>query len=393
MRERLKNNTKIKLIALLSAIVLWMYVMAVVDPEETKVFEDVPVAITNIEDLKDKDLVIYPEEEITTNVYVTGRLSDIQKISKEDINVYGQINNPIEGKKEIYLRATQSSRVTYEFKNPVATVNLEKMIEKNKKIEVQIEGNSKDKIDTVELENGKDELLISGPRSLVEQVNSIITVLNMDNRIEDYDTTLNLKPIDKKGNVVEGVKLEITSIKAKVILLNEKTVPINIKFTGESDPNVNLKDYKLSQNTVYIKGKKDDIDKIEYINTQPVNLSGITQSTSEEISLEIPEGITSDVKYITIKLNTINKITNQFTYTSSEVKMNNSEDIDLSKLKLPETITVTVEYNSNIGTVAKEGISLYIDLAQENVTDGKYEIKYESSYNLNSIDISPNTTE
>ena len=35
MKERLSNNTKLKLISLLSAIVLWMYVMAVVDPEET----------------------------------------------------------------------------------------------------------------------------------------------------------------------------------------------------------------------------------------------------------------------------------------------------------------------------------------------------------------------
>ena len=393
MRERLKNNTKIKVIALLSSIVLWMYVMAVVDPDETKVFEDVPVTITNIDELKDKDLIIYPEEEITTNVYVTGRLSDIQKISKEDINVYGQVSKPIEGKNDIYLRVTPSSRVTYEFKNPVAIVNLEKIIGKNKKIEIQIEGNSKGKVDTVDLENEKDELLISGPRSLVDQVSSIRTVLNTDNRIEDYDTTLNLTPVDEKGNVIKGVDLEIKSIKAKVILLKEKTVPINIQFTGESDPNVNLKDYKLSQNTVYIKGKKADIDNIEYINTKPVNLSEITQSTSQEISLEIPEGITSDVKNITMKLNTINKITNQFTYTSSEVKMNNSEDVDLSKLKLPETITVTVEYNSDIGTVAKEGISLYIDLAQENVTDGKYEIKYESNYNLNSIDISPKTTE
>ena len=102
MKERLSNNTKLKLISLLSAIVLWMYVMAVVDPEETKLFEDIPVSITNLNDLSDKDLVIYPDTEVTTSVYVTGKLSTIQKMSKEDISVYGQINNPIEGKNEIY---------------------------------------------------------------------------------------------------------------------------------------------------------------------------------------------------------------------------------------------------------------------------------------------------
>ena len=39
MKNNLKKNTKIKLISFLSAVVLWMYVMAIVDPEDTKLFE------------------------------------------------------------------------------------------------------------------------------------------------------------------------------------------------------------------------------------------------------------------------------------------------------------------------------------------------------------------
>ena len=46
MINKLKNNSKIKIISLLSAMVLWMYVMAIVDPEETKLFENIPVTIT-----------------------------------------------------------------------------------------------------------------------------------------------------------------------------------------------------------------------------------------------------------------------------------------------------------------------------------------------------------
>ena len=56
MINELKDNTKIKIISLLSAMVLWMYVMAVVDPEETKLFENIPVTITNINELNEKDL-------------------------------------------------------------------------------------------------------------------------------------------------------------------------------------------------------------------------------------------------------------------------------------------------------------------------------------------------
>lgn len=387
MRERLSNNTKLKLISLLSAIVLWMYVMAVVDPEETKLFEDIPVSITNLNDLSDKDLVIYPDTEVTTSVYVTGKLSTIQKMSKEDISVYGQINNPIEGKNEIYLKVTPAQRVTYEFKNSIAIVNLEKIITENKKIEVEVTGNIKQDIDTINLENNNDEVEVSGPRSLVEKVEKIEAILNSNKQTDDFDISLDLKPVDKKGNIVSGVELKTSSLNAKVTLLKEKTVPIKVNIEGE-----NTENYKLSQDTVYIKGKRELVDKIEYISTQPINLSSIPKNTTMDISLIIPNGITSNIKSVSATLNISNSLTSEFIYNSNEVKIkNNVNNIDTSNIKIPDTITVNIEYDDT-EKIDKQDITLYIDLSKEN-SSGKYDIDYESNYDIKSIQINPNTTE
>ena len=387
MRERLSNNTKLKLISLLSAIVLWMYVMAVVDPEETKLFEDIPVSITNLNDLSDKDLVIYPDTEVTTSVYVTGKLSTIQKMSKEDISVYGQINNPIEGKNEIYLKITPAQRVTYEFKNSIAIVNLEKIITENKKIEVEVTGNIKQDIDTINLENNNEEVEVSGPRSLVEKVEKIEAILNSNKQTDDFDISLDLKPVDKKGNIVSGVELKTSSLNAKVTLLKEKTVPIKVNIEGE-----NTENYKLSQDTVYIKGKRELVDKIEYISTQPINLSSIPKNTTMDISLIIPNGITSNIKSVSATLNISNSLTSEFIYNSNEVKIkNNVNNIDTSNIKIPDTITVNIEYDDT-EKIDKQDITLYIDLSKEN-SSGKYDIDYESNYEIKSIQINPNTTE
>ena len=387
MRERLSNNTKLKLISLLSAIVLWMYVMAVVDPEETKLFEDIPVNITNLNDLSDKDLVIYPDTEVTTSVYVTGKLSTIQKMSKEDISVYGQINNPIEGKNEIYLKVTPAQRVTYEFKNSIAIVNLEKIITENKKIEVEVTGDIKQDIDTLELENNNEEVEVSGPRSLVEKVEKIEAILNSNKQTDDFDISLDLKPVDKKGNIVSGVELKTSSLNAKVTLLKEKTVPIKVNIEGE-----NTENYKLSQDTVYIKGKRELVDKIEYISTQPINLSSIPKNTTMDISLIIPNGVTSNIKSVSATLNISNSLTSEFIYNSNEVKIkNNVNNIDTSNIKIPDTITVNIEYDDT-EKIDKQDITLYIDLSKEN-SSGKYDIDYESNYEIKSIQINPNTTE
>ena len=87
MINQLKNNNKIKIISLLSAILLWLYVMVFVDPSESKLYENVPVTISNMRDLNDKDLVIYPEIKLTADIYVSGKLSDIQKTKKENIHI------------------------------------------------------------------------------------------------------------------------------------------------------------------------------------------------------------------------------------------------------------------------------------------------------------------
>lgn len=391
MREKLKNNSKIKIISLLSALVLWMYVMAVVDPEETKLFEDVPLNITNKDELNEKDLIIYPDVELTANIYITGKLSSLQKVEKNDISIYGQISNPIEGKNQIYLKATTPQRVTYEFKNPVIIVNLEKIVKSSKDIEIKVEGKSKNNIDKIQIENGINNITVTGPRSLVNKVDKIVASLNVGSKVDDFDTDLYLQPVDSDGNKVEGVELEKSLLTARVTLLKEKTVPIKVIFNNTDDSENKVNEYKLSQEYVDIKGKRDVIDKIDYINTQIIDLSNFMNEISREIALEIPSGVTCDDKYITISINTSRTIVSEFIYNSQEIELRNAtEDFDVSQINIPENIKVSIEYSSNIGTVSKKDIILYIDLSKELGENEKYEIKYESEYEFDKIDITPN---
>ena len=166
MIEKLKKNTKIKLIALFSAIILWMYVMAVVDPEDTKLYENIPITITNLNEIRDLGLVVDPDEDLVASVYVKGNLSDLQKISADNIDVYGTVNNPIEGKNQLYLRANATDKVTTDFKSDTIVINLEKNIKEEKDITVKVTGKYEDSVDTVKLDD--TTVIISGPRSRIE---------------------------------------------------------------------------------------------------------------------------------------------------------------------------------------------------------------------------------
>ena len=389
MINKLKNNSKIKIISLLSAMVLWMYVMAIVDPEETKLFENIPVTITNKNELNERDLVIYPEQDLTTNIYVTGKLSNLKKVTKDDINVYGQINNPLEGNNEIYLKVSTSQRVNYDFKNPVMIVTLEKIISEDKSIKVDITGSGKNNVDNIMLQDNIDKVSISGPRSLVNKVKRVVGTVKVNGELNDFSQSIKLEPVDANGKVVEGVELEKDSVNVNIILLAQKTVPIILKLSDNSESGVN---YTMSQNTVTIKGKKDIVDSINDIETQPVKLSEILPGTSKDIYLQVPSGITIETKYITINKNSEENTLEEYTYTAKDIEIrNNTENIDKSKIKIPNSINVSIEYLQSIGSINKDDIKLYIDLNEVSLEDNTCKIKYESIYEIEKINIDPDT--
>ena len=389
MINKLKNNSKIKIISLLSAMVLWMYVMAIVDPEETKLFENIPVTITNKNELNERDLVIYPEQDLTTNIYVTGKLSNLKKVTKDDINVYGQINNPLEGNNEIYLKVSTSQRVNYDFKNPVMIVTLEKIISEDKSIKVDITGSGKNNVDNIMLQDNIDKVSISGPRSLVNKVKRVVGTVKVNVELNDFSQSIKLEPVDAKGKVVEGIELEKDSVNVNITLLTQKTVPITLKLSDNGESGVN---YTMSQNTVTIKGKKDIVDSINDIETQPVKLSEISPGTSKDIYLQVPSGITIETKYITIKKNSEENAVEVYTYTAKDIEIrNNIENIDKSKIKIPNSINVSIEYLQSEGSINKDDIKLYIDLNEVSLEDNTCKIKYESIYEIKKINIDPDT--
>lgn len=386
MITELKDNFKIKIISLLSAMVLWTYVMAIVDPEETKLFENIPVTITNINELNEKNLIIYPEKDLTTDIYVTGKLSNIKKVSKDDISVYGQINSPMEGKNQIYLKVSTSQRISYDFKNSVMIVTLEKLVNEDKNINISISGNGKNDIDSITLEDNINKIMVSGPRTLVDKVKNIVGTVNVDNNLSDFSQSIKLEPVDYKGKVVEGVKLEKNSISANVTLLAEKVVPIKLNLSNNIESDIN---YEISQNTVTIKGKKDIVDSIEYIESQPIDLSQLSPEIDKDVYLQIPNGIAVDKKFITIKKVSEENTISEYIYMPEDIDIrNNINNIDRSTIKIPDKINVSIEYLQSEGLINKDDIKLYIDL-NELSSDNTCKIKYESKYDIEKINIEP----
>lgn len=388
MIERLHKNTKIKIISLLSAIVLWMYVMAVVDPEDTKLYENIPITITNLNEIKDLGLVVDPDDNLVTSVYIKGKLSDLQKISANNIDVYGTVSNPIEGQNQLYLRASVNDKVTTEFKSDTIVINLEKSIEEEKNITVNITGVYKDNVDKVDLD--KTKVVVSGPRSSVDSVKYVQATFDANKEsVDTKSTELELKALDSEMNEVDHVTLEFNKVTAKVSYFQQKQVKINPIFSSNESNLVQDQDFTIIPSEINIKGKSDVINNIDSINTKIINVDELG-TNNKIVDLDIPDGINADKDSVTIKLINKNKTKNStFIYSGDDISLlNNEEDVSINDFEIPDNIIVKIQYDNNSDRISKNDLKLYLDLSEGIVSGTRYAITH-NDINVKSITIEP----
>lgn len=395
MKNRLKNNTKIKLISLLSALVLWLYVMTVEDPVETRTFSDIPVTITNMSVLEERGLTIYPKEELLADISIRANLSSLRPINRDNIYIYGRLDDPKEGKNVVYLQANLPERVNkYDIKPNVITLDLEKVVNEKRSISVDVEGEPKINIDNIE--TNKKTVDVSGPRTLVNKVTSIKATLDASDKYKDFSTKLKLVPVDANGDAVKGVKLDDNFVVATVKFLQEKVVPVKLVFDESVSNQSNLENYSINPKDITIEGKKEALDNINGIDTKPITANDLKNNNSIDVALDIPKDVKIKNNISSIKLNINKNITSEFLISKYDIEIVSKEsetgkEVDLSKI--PENIKITVSYSDEIKDLSQKDIQLYIDMADTSQGEGKYPIKYKSKYDFKDVQIEPKIVE
>ncbi|WP_024620968.1 YbbR-like domain-containing protein [Metaclostridioides mangenotii] len=390
MINKFKHNTRIKVIALISAMVLWMYVMLAIDPQSKNLIEDVPVSITNTTELEDKGFIVYPKNDLTADVYISGELSKVKNTTKSKIYVYGEIKEPLEGSNDMYLRSNVSEGVNSSLKNNMIIVNLERVVKMDKVIKVNVNGEKKDDISEIKLE--KNKVKVTGPRSMVNKVKSIEADLNVENGKDNFTRNLKLTPVDESGEKVEDVVLSNYYVNADVEMFKQKTVPI--KFNLKEGTTEDIKSYNVSSKEVVIKGKKEAVEAVDVIETDIIDLKQLENANEINVTLTVPEGINTELDTITVSKKKKDLTKDSFSFNSSEIEIRNNTEEDAERAIINTTeIKVDVEYDSALESAKKSDIKLYIDLTQQSTTNYKYVIKYESSFNFKNVKITPNVVE
>lgn len=351
------TNKKIivKLFCVVLSFALWFYVSNVENPNRNSDISNVPVQIENEEVLQGNNMVLSPDQNFTVALSLEGPANEIYKLSKDDFSLkidlssyalkFGDNNIPAE-------LVNYPQRITIKNTgNLTVKIKIEKLEQKEVNVVSKVKNNFENGFSESSTSVNPQKVTVSGPESVVDKVESAALTGEVNSISADFEQNFELKPIDKDGTEITGVTLSKSTALLSTKVAKEKEVPVNLKYTGVLKTGLSIDSTELSSKTITIAAPTDIINKIQSVDTEPLNLNNISGSGSYNLKLNLPNGV---------------KISNSDANVTAKVTIKNSEVVN-------KTIdSVPIQYNDTNTSLQYDevpNVSITISGTQDNIAN------------------------
>ena len=303
--QKITHNFGLKLLAVLFAIVLWIVVVNIDDPTQIQSYTT-SVNLENTSYLTSMDKYYEVLDGTNTVTFrVTAKRSVHDKLNGSDFSAAANMEKiEYDEKTETYrvpvtITAPQkySKEIEMANKQNYIELSLEDLSRTQKVIKATTKGTVADGYALGDVKiTSYNVLKISGPASIVSQIDTVTAVINVDN--VDTDVTDSVAPIllDADGNTVDTTKLTLSlstvTISAQILSTKDVTVQFNTSGTPEDGYMVTGITYQPSE--VRIKGESAILNTINSISVpkEVLNLDGRTTDleTDVDITAYLPDG-------------------------------------------------------------------------------------------------------
>lgn len=357
----LKNNWQLKLASLIIGILLWSYIMAGVNPTQSLNVAGIPVIITNQDRLSENEYQITSMSVDSVSARVVGKRNELGQITPESIKATVDAANLHEGTQSVPLQYSAPGQlVLSETSTNQIEVTVEKIIRHEKPVTVEQIGQLPDHYVLKNLNVTPQTIEVTGPRSAVDQVAAASVSVDVSALTADSSANREVRAVDANGNVVDRVRLSLASVNVTATVVKQKEVPIRLKLAGTSPDNRRILDSSIAPNTVLIMGKPADVDRVNAIETRPLDISNIKNDGLFSVTLNFPNGITpvnpSEVKaQITLEA----KEARDIDIPANKVQVDNGEGRTYAPVNPDLVIRLRVEgFPSDLGKLTSDTIPL-----------------------------------
>lgn len=302
-RPHLLNNLGLKLVALFSAVIVWILINNVNDPVKYMRITNVQVKLLHTSMITDQGEVytIQDNSDVVPVVTVKARRSIIEDLSRDDIVATADVENMTSlNTVEIKYYSTKYNNEIDDIDGSVDNVmlSIEPKLTDSFALQTETSGSVADGYELDSIVPEQNQIRVSGPESVVSSIASAKATVDVSGATGSISTYSDVKLYNANGGIIDTTNLtmNITSVKVNVLILPLKTVPVEIGVSGTpADGYIRNGIVTADPDTVKLAGKASvlaGIDKIS-VPASDVDITGSTASYQTTVNLKdyLPDGV------------------------------------------------------------------------------------------------------
>jgi YbbR domain-containing protein len=293
----LATNVRTFLWALAMALAVWVAAVTAADPDEVRQYPE-PISVEVIG--QDPGLVITGDVPRQIELTLRAPSSVWQELlaNEDDIRAILDLSGLSAGEHTLDIQVQITTRpVRIISATPrTATVTLEPLASQSFSIELTLSGEPAIGYQAGDPVLDPEEVIISGPQSLVEQVTQVRAPLNLAGVRESIEQTVTVQPLNENNQIVSGLGLNPSEVTISLPISQQggyRDLAVKVVVNGQVATGYRLANIVVFPPVVTVfSGDPGLVNSLPgVLETQPLDLENANDEITTRLAINLPEGV------------------------------------------------------------------------------------------------------
>ncbi len=299
MKKLLASDNSLKVLSVIIAVFVWIYIAIVMDPAIEVSVRDLPIQFVGQESLENRGLGIISESATGVNIKIKGSRKKMGNYDMKTIIARADVS-------PVYEEGVHSVpvEVVIPFENQgissqslyAVDVKIEKIESKEFDVEVKTTGTLAEGYMSGDIKVDPKKITVSGPKSAVEKISKAVVKLDYSKADVDIDARLPVVFYNEDNKEMVGQDAILKRVKAAP---SEVMVHCPVLKLKEIKPTANFGwtelpegfEYTIEPSVLYVYGENGIAANVEEIRTAEIPFDKLKDNEKIKVRLEIPYGV------------------------------------------------------------------------------------------------------
>lgn len=285
------NNFPAKILCLILASALWLYV-GIGQTKSSTFPGGVPLELRNLP----QGLVpVVDTDKVNINVVAS---SDVfNSLNADSFAAYLDLGGLTVGTYEVKVTAvtTVANVQIVETDPATVTIRLESQATKTVPVSCLFDGTAGIGMAPGQCTADPGTIEMTGAKSVIESITEATARIHLQNETADFTKSVKLVSLDANGKEIKNLAFKPVEVSVTVPIVkasNIKTVGIKVNTTGNPAEGFWVSKIESTPSTVTINAADSIIGNINYVETETVDVSNLSKTSTVEVSLKPTSGVT-----------------------------------------------------------------------------------------------------